>query len=263
MRIRHSLWDELSTKLSGNVYADETELGADPQADLRTYHHRRNLKKQGKRYENTVPVFGLLGEGKASKKKPKKGVDAVEGGKLLLFAIDNKTMDTLQDLLCYGCDDWWNTQLYTDGHPSYKGMDWYFAKHYPLNRSEKGLYDYERYVRKVNEVTLRPASEEEIKTGACITLTTNPIENVWSHLQLDYRRLFGYSLQHRQLYLNEFMFRWNHMHLDDSELFMLLLKRCCETSLYERRLKKNGKIERCKVKTRYRFKLKPGWRKEC
>lgn len=253
VRIKQTLWEEMNTRLTGKIYADEMEIGCEPGADLRVFHPRRSLIKKGKPTENTRPIFGMIEAGKAQRCKPKKNEPAVQGGKLLLFAIEDKSAETLKDLVYHGATDQYNTDLFTDGWRSYKGLDYFFGNHYVINRSESALYDFDRYVRKVNNYTLLPASEDELKNGDYLTITTNPIENVWSHLALEYRWLFGYSKKYTQLYLNEYMFRHNHRHLEISEVFEILLKRCCETPIYHECSGRRKKIE---IQTEFEFKFR-------
>src|SRR5690606_5010812 len=59
-RIRQTLWEEMNRKLTGRIYADETEIGCEPGADLRVYHRRRSLIKEGRPTENTRSIFGMI-----------------------------------------------------------------------------------------------------------------------------------------------------------------------------------------------------------
>lgn len=253
MRIRHSLWEEMNRKLSGNIYADEVEIGSEPGADLRVYYKRKDLLDNGKPTENTRPIFGMIEAGKAERCKHKKGTSAVEGGKVLLFAVEDKTAETLKDLVYHGTKNPSETNLFTDAWPSYTGLNYFFENHYVINRNESKLYDFDRYVRKVNGYTLEKANNEELDKGNFLTITTNPIENIWSHLTLEYRWLFGYSKKYTQLYLNEYMFRHNHKHLDIPEIFEILLKRCCNTPVY---FEKEGKRKKIEIPTLYDFKYR-------
>ncbi len=250
MRIRHTLWEEMNRRLTGEIYADETEIGSEPGADLRVYHRRRSLIKKGKPTENTRSIFGMIEAGKAERCKPQKEVPAVEGGKLLLFAIEDKTSETLKDLVYHGATEQEKTDLFTDGWSSYTGLNYFFGNHYVINRSQSALYDFDRYVRKVNKYSLLPATELELENGNFLTITTNPIENVWSHLTLEYRWLFGYSKKYTQLYLNEYMFRHNHRHLQIHEVFDILLKRCCNTPIYQ---EVSGKRKKIEISTEFDF----------
>lgn len=253
-RIRHTLWEEMNRKLTGRIYADETEIGSEPGADLRVYHRRRSLIKAEKPTDNTRPIFGMIEAGKAERCKPTKNTAAVEGGKLLLFAIEDKSKETLKDLVYHGATAQGKTDLFTDGWSSYTGLNYFFENHYVINRSESALYDFDRYVRKVNKYSLQPASEQELKNGNFLTITTNPIENVWSHLTLEYRCLFGYSKKYTQLYLNEYMFRHNHRHLQIAEVFEILLKRCCNIPIYQ---VVNGNRKKIEIQTEFDFGFRP------
>lgn len=253
-RIRQTLWEEMNRRLTGQVFADETEIGAEPGADLRVYHRRRSLIKSGKPTENTRLIFGMIEAGKAERCKPTKNMAAVEGGKLLLFAIEDKSEETLKDLVYHGAKEKNQTDLFTDGWPSYTGLNSFFENHYVINRKESALYDFDRYVRKVNKYTLLPAEEKELENGNFLTITTNPIENVWSHLTLEYRWLFGYSKKYTQMYLNEYMFRHNHRHLQIPEVFEILLKRCCNTPIYQ---EFNGKRRKIEIQSEFDFQFRP------
>ncbi|MEX2484773.1 MAG: IS1595 family transposase [Brumimicrobium sp.] len=72
MRIRETLWEEFNTKLSGTIYCDETEIGADPQKDLRVFHDKRTREKFGLSPDHFMNVFGMLEEGRAQKTRPTK-----------------------------------------------------------------------------------------------------------------------------------------------------------------------------------------------
>lgn len=241
MRFRLAQWEELNRKLQGKVYADEMEIGSDPNVDIRVHDKREAQKKRGLPYDNTRPIFGMIEAGKAETAKPTKGIPAIAGGQLLLFDVPDKGGDILQDLTLKNTLPE-KTQLYTDGWRSYQGLNLFFDKHYVIKKTDFGLYDFRRHYRRVNEYSLELASEEEVAAGNFIIVTTNPIENVWSQIQIEYFRFHGYSQQYAQLYLNEYMFRFNHRHLSIPELFEVLLMRCCNTPLYERRGDKRVKV---------------------
>ena len=231
MRIRHTLWEELNTILSGTIYCDETELGADPQKDLRVFHDKRTRKKKGLPSNHYMNVFGMLEEGKGQKAKPKNKQGAIKGGRLILLVVDDKKLDTIQREMIRRTDSY-NSTFITDGARSYYDFRFWCQRHYVLNKSGFRKYDFNKHVRKINKYSLELANEIDILAGNFITLTNNPIENVWSKLSLDYRRYYGFSKEYAQMYLNEFMFRWNHQHLNNGERFLLLLQRCLNTPLY-------------------------------
>lgn len=241
MRIREALWEELNTKLTGTIYCDETELGPNPQMDLRVFHDKRIKEKLGLKPDHFMNVFGMLETGKTQKAKPTKQIESCQGGRLLLVAIDDKSHDTLQRQMITKTDAY-NSKFITDGWKGYNDFNLWCDRHYILNKSTYGKYDYNKHVRKVNEYSLELATEAEIAAGKFMTLTNNPIENVWRHLSLAYKTYFGFSKEYAQLYFNEFMFRWNHEHLTNGERFELLLKRCLNTSLYDGKGKNRKKI---------------------
>lgn len=129
--------------------------------------------------------------------------------------------------------DSYNSKFITDGWKGYNDFRFNCKRHYVLNKSEYSKYDYNKHVRKVDDYTLELATEAEISAGKFMTLTNNPIENVFSKLELFYKRYYGFSREYAQMYLNEFMFRWNHNHLSNGERFEILLQRCLNTTLYE------------------------------
>jgi hypothetical protein len=239
LRVVHG--DELKRVLSGKVYADEMEIGANPDVDIRTFFYREQRKKDKKKLDNTRPIFGMIEAGQAHIAKPTLGKKAQPGGQLLLFDVENKSADVLKHFL-YNCTDPFETELYTDGWSSYSKLRHIFKEHYVCDRKKYGKYDFKRYYRRVRPDTHKLATDDEIATGNFEIITTNPIENVWSHVQLEYLRFYGYSQEYAQLYLNEFMFRFNHRHLEISELFEILVKRCCNTPLYKRVGEKRKKI---------------------
>lgn len=231
MRIRESLWVEMNTKLSGTIHCDEMEVGPDPQRDLRVFHNKRTRKKLGLPPNHFMEFFGMLEAGIAKKALPTKAMDAIPGGKLLLYVIDDKSADTLQDLMFKNTDTY-NSKFITDGWKGYLNYEYSCERHYVLNKKLYKKYDYKRHVRKVNEYSLRLATEKEILEGHYMTLTNNPIENVWSQVERFYKGYYGFSKEYAQMYLNEFMFRWNHNHLSNAEKFEILLKRCLNTPIY-------------------------------
>lgn len=249
MRIRETLWEELKTTLSGTIYCDETELGADPQRDLRVYHDKKSREKRKLPPNHYMEVFGMLEAGKGQKAIQQS--QATQGGKLLLFAIDNKSAETLQDLM-YKNTDTFNSEFVTDGWIGYRNYGYSCERHYVLNKSKFGKYDFKKHVRKVHEYTLELATDEEIAAGKFMTLTNNPIENVWSKLEPFYKRYYGFSREYAQMYLNEFMFRWNHNHLSNGDRFQILLERCLNTPLY-----KGFGIYRKKITLESKFTRRP------
>lgn len=231
MRIRQTLWEEMDRKLSGKIHCDEKALGADPQKDLRVYYEKKFREKKQLPADHYMSIFGMLEAGKAVKEKPKKNEPAIEGGKLLLFLVDDLSMTSLQPKMIFKTDAA-NSEFVTDGWSGYSNFNLWCERHYVLNKSKFGKYDFNKHVRKVNKYTLELATEEEILAGKYMILTNNPIENVWRHLQQFYATYFGFSKEFAQLYLNEFMFRWNHLHLNLAERFHILLERCCKTPIY-------------------------------
>ena len=65
----------------------------------------------------------------------------------------------------------------------------------------------------------------DTNTGECVSVTTNSIENVWSHFK---RTIFGtyykVSKKHLQRYVDEFVFRFNTRSETDFERFNILLQ---------------------------------------
>lgn len=240
MRIRESLWVEMNTKLSGTIHCDEKEVGPDPQGDLRVFHNKRINEKLGLPQTYFMEFFGMLEVGIAKKAVPTKNIDASPGGKLLLFTIDNKSADTLQNLMYFNTDTF-NSKFITDAWPGYNNYMYSCERHYILNKNLFGKYDFKKHVRKVNEYSLELATEKAILAGNYMTLTNNPIENVWSKVEKFYKNYYGFSREYAQMYLNEFMFRWNHNHLTNAEKFQILLQRCLNTPIYSGKSKDRKK----------------------
>lgn len=239
MKIRQCLWQELENKLCGKIYCDEKELGANPQKDLRVFYNKNKRQDKGLTPNHFMKVFGMIEDGKAQKATKKKM--AIPGGKLLLFAVDDISINTLQTKMVMNTDSF-NSDFITDGWLGYSKFDYWCNRHFILNKKKFGLYDFKKYVRNINPLTMELANNEELRKGEFMRLHNNPIENVWRHLQQQYEDYFGYSKEYAQMYFNEFMFRWNHLHLTMGEKFDILLKRALNTPLYEGKGKNRKKI---------------------
>ena len=170
--------------LSGEVEIDETFVGG----KNKNRHKEKKVEKcQGRSFKDKVPVFGML----------------ERNGKVIAKVVPNTQAKTLVPIVREYVDKY--SIVNTDGW-EYTGL---------IGDYEQRSVDHESHF-----YGLTYATDE----GEVITISTNGIENVWSHFK---RMIFGtyyyVSKKYMQRYVDEYIFRFNTRHYSDSQRFGLLL----------------------------------------
>lgn len=174
-----------NSKLSGEVEIDETFVGG----KNKNRHKDKKVEQcQGRSYKDKVPVFGIL----------------ERGGKLIAKVVSNTQAKTIVPIIKEKVE--LGSVVYTDGW-DYSGLHGKYVQ-----RS----VDHEKHFYGTTYVT---------DEGEIITVSTNGIENAWSHFK---RMIFGIyyhvSKKYMQRYIDEFVFRFNTRNYTDSQRFNLLLR---------------------------------------
>ena len=174
-----------NSKLSGEVEIDETFVGG----KNKNRHKDKKIEKcQGRSYKDKVPVFGIL----------------ERGGKVIAKVVPNTQAKTIVPIIKEKVE--LGSVVYTDGW-DYSGLHGEY-----IQRS----VDHEKHFYGTTYAT---------DEGEIITVSTNGIENVWSHFD---RMMLGtyirVSKKHLQKYVDEFIFRFNTRNFSDSQRFNLLLR---------------------------------------
>lgn len=170
--------------VSGEVEIDETFVGG----KNKNRHKDKKVEKcQGRSFKDKVPVFGML----------------QRNGHVSAIVVPDTKASTLKPLITQYIQK--DSTVFTDGW-EYSGLD---------NRYRQFSIDHGRHFY-----------GETITTcdGERINVSTNGIENVWSHFK---RMIFGtyykVSKKHLQRYVDEFVFRFNTRKYSEIERFELLL----------------------------------------
>lgn len=184
-KIREYMRMENNSTLSDNVEIDETFVGG----KNKNRHKDKKVEKcQGRSYKDKVPVFGIL----------------ERGGKVIAKVVPNTQAKTLVPIIKEYVKP--GSVVNTDGW-EYTGL---------IGIYEQRSVDHEKHFYGVTYVT---------ELGEIITISTNGIENVWSHFK---RMIIGtyyhVSKKHLQKYVDEYIFRLNTRNFSDSQRFNLLLR---------------------------------------
>ena len=171
--------------LSGEVEIDETFVGG----KNKNRHADKKVKNsQGRSFKDKVPVFGML----------------QRNGNMVAKVVDNTKSSTLEPYIKNYVKE--ESVIYTDGW-DYGGLN----ESYSQRSVDHGSHFYG---------TTFVSSDGEL-----IQVSTNKIENAWSHLK---RTIFGtyykVSKKHMQKYVDEFVFRFNTRNYSDCERFDLYLQ---------------------------------------
>lgn len=171
--------------VSGNVEIDETFVGG----KNKNRHKDKKVKKcQGRSFKDKVPVFGVL----------------QRDGHVSATVVPDTKASTLKPIIMQWIEK--GSNVFTDGW-EYNGLE----KDYRQFSVDHGRGFY----------------GEKITTlaGEYISVSTNGIENVWSHFK---RMVFGtyykVSKKHLQRYVDEFIFRFNTRKCREIERFELFLR---------------------------------------
>lgn len=184
-RIRTAMAKENNQKLSGDVEIDETFVGG---KNINRHKDKKVEKCQGRSYKDKVPVFGIL----------------ERGGKVVAKVVPNTQAKTIVPIIKEKVE--LGSVVYTDGW-DYSGLHGKYVQ-----RS----VDHEKHFYGTTYAT---------DEGEIIVVSTNGIENVWSHFK---RMTFGIyyhvSKKYMQRYIDEYIFRFNTRNFTDSQRFNLLLR---------------------------------------
>lgn len=184
-KIRQHMSIENKHTLTGEVEIDESFVGG----KNKNRHKDKKVEKcQGRSYKDKVPVFGIL----------------ERGGKAIAKVVPNTQSKTLVPIIKNNVEK--GSVVYTDGW-DYTGLHGMY-----IQRS----VDHEKHFYGMTYATDK---------GEIIVVSTNGIENVWSHFK---RMIIGIyyhvSKEHLQRYVDEYIFRFNTRRYTDSQRFKLLLR---------------------------------------
>lgn len=184
-KVRQYMSMENNHKLSGEVEIDETFVGG----KNKNRHKDKKVEKcQGRSYKDKVPVFGIL----------------ERDGKVIARVVPNTQCKTLVPIIKECVEE--GSVVYTDGW-DYNGLH---------EKYEQRSVDHENHFYGTTYAT---------DEGEIIVVSTNGIENVWSHFK---RMILGVyyhvSKNHMQEYVDEYIFRFNTRNYTDSQRFNLLLR---------------------------------------
>lgn len=171
--------------LSGEVEIDETFVGG----KNKNRHADKKVKNsQGRSFKDKVPVFGML----------------QRNGNMIAKVVDNTKSSILEPYIKTYVKE--ESVIYTDG------WDYGELNELYVQRS----VDHGRHFYGTTFIS---------SDGELIQVSTNKIENSWSHLK---RTIFGtyykVSKKHIQKYVDEFVFRFNTRKYSDCERFELYLQ---------------------------------------
>ncbi len=171
--------------LSGEVEIDETFVGG----KNKNRHADKKVKNsQGRSFKDKVPVFGML----------------QRNGNMIAKVVDNTKSSILEPYIKTYVKE--ESVIYTDG------WDYGELNELYVQRS----VDHGRHFYGTTFIS---------SDGELIQVSTNKIENSWSHLK---RTIFGtyykVSTKHIQKYVDEFVFRFNTREYSDCERFELYLQ---------------------------------------
>ena len=184
-KIRQYMAMENNHTLSDEVEIDEAFVGG----KNKNRHKDKKVEKcQGRSYKDKVPVFGIR----------------ERGGNIVAKVVPDIHGDTLLSIVNEYVTE--GSVVYTDG-AGYPGIN----------------IDYEQ--RDVDHSKHFYGATYATDEGEIIVVSTNGIENVWSHFK---RMIFGtyycVSKKYMQQYIDEFVFRFNTRNFSDSQRFTLLLR---------------------------------------
>ena len=179
-KIRDTMGVENEHKLKGEVEIDETFVGG----KNKNRHKDKKVEKcQGRSFKDKVPVFGML----------------ERNGHLVAKVVPDTKVRTLPPLIKGYVK--FGSVIYTDGW-DYGGI---------TNDYIQRSVDHEKHYY---------GSTYTTDKGEVIQVSTNGIENAWSHFK---RMIFGtyYSVskKHLQRYIDEYVFRFNTRNISDIERF--------------------------------------------
>lgn len=184
-KIRSFMKSQNKQTVAGNVEIDETFVGG----KNKNRHKDKKVERcQGRSFKDKVPVFGML----------------QRGGRVSAIVVPDTKASTLKPLIQRYIQE--NSTVFTDGW-EYSGLD----NSYRQFSVDHGKHFYGDTITTCD--------------GERIEISTNGIENVWSHFK---RMVFGtyykVSKIHLQRYVDEFVFRFNTRKCGEIERFELFLR---------------------------------------
>ena len=186
-RLRFAI-DPEDDEFDGEIESDESFIGG---KNKNRHKDKKVEKSQGRSFKDKTPVVGLLKRGEYKLvRRPHKVIDGeyvtekvtIRPSKVKTFVVEDTKVKTLQPLILQNIKE--GSRLLTDEWMGYVGL----SKQYKHEFIDHGRGQY-----------------------ADGDITTNRIENYWSHLK---RSIIGVyykvSRKHLQMYLNERSFRFNN-----------------------------------------------------
>ena len=196
-RIRLAMQTGTFEKLSGEVEADETYIGGKA---ANMHQERRAAKIKGRGGSGKAIVMGMLERGGKLKAKVISDTSRDTLHREIKAAIAPITKGSVNDHL---------TQLYTDGHSGYDGLD-------------------EIYLHAVIDHAV------EYVNGS---ISTNGIENFWTLLKRSLKGTYvAVEPEHLDSYVDEQVFRYNTRKTDDEHRFMTVLENISSKRLSYKKL---------------------------
>ena len=185
-KIRLYMECENNHKLSDEVEIDETFVGG----KNKNRHKDKKVEKcQGRSFKDKVPIFGML----------------QRGGKVVAKVVPNTQSQTLVPIVMEYVEK--GSVVNTDGW-EYTGL---------IRDYRQRSVDHEKHFYGMTYTT---------REGEIIMVSTNGIENVWSHFK---RMVTGtyycISKKYMQRYVDEYIFRFNTRKCSDLQRFDLLLQK--------------------------------------
>lgn len=184
-KIRIFMESQNNRQVSGEVEIDETFVGG---KNKNRHKDKKVAKCQGRSFKDKVPVFGML----------------QRNGHVSAIVVPDTKASTLKPLINKFIKE--DSTVFTDGW-EYSGLE----NHYRQFSVDHGRHFYGETITTCD--------------GERIGISTNGIENVWSHFK---RMIFGtyykVSKKHLQRYVDEFIFRFNTRKYSEIERFELFLQ---------------------------------------
>lgn len=184
-KIRDYMKSQNNQAVSGDVEIDETFVGG----KNKNRHKDKKVERcQGRSFKDKVPVFGML----------------QRNGHITAVVVPDTKASTLKPIILSHIVK--KSNVFTDGW-EYHGLESDYRQ-FSVDHG-RGFYGETVYT----------------SDGEVIEVTTNGIENVWSHFK---RMIFGtyykVSKKYLQRYVDEFVFRFNTRRISEIERFELFLQ---------------------------------------
>lgn len=184
-KLRFYMGCENEHTLESEVEIDETFVGG----KNKNRHKDKKVEKcQGRSFKDKVPVFGIL----------------ERGGNLIAKVVPNTQAKTLIPFIKKYVKE--GSTVYTDGW-DYTGLHGAYKQR---------AVDHEKHFY---------ATTFSTNDGEVIMVSTNGIENAWSHFKrMIIGTYYNVSKEHLQRYIDEYVFRFNTRHYSNSQRLNLYLR---------------------------------------